>query len=205
MKHIKIFENFSLNETYYDKDEKPLKLGDAVEIQVLTGRYGQTKKYQGKITKMPDQYGSIELDGEYTFQQSFKKVGDKKVAYDKYNDYEHGHETYVKKISSIDPKMAPPKKYRPTYTIKLVDYTKGKNKDKHYASDFPTIATVTGNDEFEKWLKDNYPKAVKLDDKIFQQVLKKYPNWTTDLKRLRIHISAPHASGYLEDYLLDYK
>lgn len=206
MKHLKIFENFdSVNEqVYYDMNKKPLKLGDLVEVQVVTGKYGQTATYQGKITKMPDQFGNIELDNEYTVNSPFENG----VGYYKHNDYEHGHERYVKKIdpSERDAKYDVPKRFRPTYTIRLVDYTGGKNADKNYASDFPVITKIIGTEEFEAWLEENYPTAVKQDNKIRAELVKKYDDdWYKQFKNLNVHQSSPHASGYLMDYLIDYK
>lgn len=210
------FENFKPSsmelggKVYYDKNMKLVKLGDLVEVKEVAGRYGQTKTYQGKITKMPDQFGSIELDGEYTVTSPFHldhKTG-KRIGYSKHDDYEHGHETYVKKITPAERnhKLDVPKRFRPTYTVRFVDYTGGKNKDKHYSSDHPQVAKLVGEDEFNKWIKDNYPNAIKMDSKIQKELVKNYDNdWYKQYPKLTVHESAPHASGYLTDYIIGYK
>lgn len=214
MDHIKEYEEF-MNEEFTGKylymDKKtPLKLGDLVEVQVVTGRYGQTATYQGKITKMPNQYGTFEIDNEYDVSNVFAydfKTGNM-VGYEKHVDYEHGHERYVKKIDKGDynPKMKPPMRYRPEYTVWLVDYTKGKNKDKSSYQDFPRIAEIKGTAEFEKWLAKEYPKAVKKTSEIHKDLVKKYDrDWYKQYPYLQVHQSAQGMSGYLTEYIIGYK
>lgn len=213
MKSIKTFSSF-VNESaseraYYDMDSKPLKLGDFVEVQDVAGPYGQTKTFQGQITKMPDQYGNLELDGEYSVGSGiWSSVSGKTIGFTEHKDYEHGHKKYFKKInkSEVNPKMQVPKRYRPTYTVRLVDYTNGLNADKRSGSDFPAIATIKGTAEFEKWLADNYPTAVKDTQDIRDILSKKYGSaWYKHYPYLEIHQSSPGSSGYLLKYWIGYK
>jgi predicted kinase len=121
--------------TYKDRYGKVVKVGDAIRIKVLTGRYGQTQMYEGVVTKL--EKGQVELDGgkPLTYTADYK-----------HNDYEHGHHIYVEKINKKDIKenLRVPKKFVPTFS--------GTINGKKFA--------VSGRDNFEKWLKKNYPKSV---------------------------------------------
>ena len=212
MDHIKEYEEFNEGavKQYLDMNKKPVKVGDLVEVRVVTGRYGQTATYQGKVTKMPE-YGKssdMELDGEYTVTSPFEydfKTGNM-IGYYRHDDYEHGHERWVKKITKLDPKLQAPRRYKPDYTVWLVDYTNGKNKDKSSYQDFPRIASVKGTAEFQEWLAKEYPKAVKKTPEIHKDLVKKYDrDWYKQYPYLQIHQSSPGSSGYLEEYIIGYK
>lgn len=105
-----------------------LKIGDKVEVKFLTGRYGETTVKKGILVSVDSYRGEnrdnsdvtikLELDKPYTkypgtatpshqigmFTSTYKdgdkmkvSVGFGKGGY-RYNDYEHGHTTYIKKI-----------------------------------------------------------------------------------------------------------
>jgi hypothetical protein len=121
---------------YKDRNDKDVKIGDAIHIRVLVGRYGQTKDFEGIVTKF-DEYGNVELDGE----TSLKYTKDYK-----HNDYEHGHHIWVEKINKkdINENLRVPKKFKPTFS--------GEINGKEFS--------IKGEDEFQEWLDKNYPNAV---------------------------------------------
>jgi hypothetical protein len=97
---------------YFDMNRKPLRLGDLVEVEYTTGRYGQTRKSRGVILGI-NIYGGITLadldsiraweSGKLNFMDQIKSEyiamhWDSKVGHWEHVDFEHGHKNYVKKI-----------------------------------------------------------------------------------------------------------
>jgi predicted ABC-type ATPase len=122
-----------------DRNGKDVKIGDAIHIRVLTGRYGETKDYEGIVTDF-DQFGNVELDGERSvrYQADYK-----------HNDYEHGHHVWVEKINAknINDSLRIPKKFRPTHSSRSLI-----NGEK---------VTFTGDrKEFEEFLAKKYPSSI---------------------------------------------
>jgi DNA repair protein RadC len=122
-----------------DRYGNEVTIGDAIHIRVLTGRYGQTKDYEGIVTNF-DQFGNVELDG----QRSVSYTADYK-----YNDYEHGHYIWVEKINAKDIKenLRVPKKFVPTFS----------SQDKVYGEDVKFTGTEI---ELKEFLKNKYPNSV---------------------------------------------
>jgi ppGpp synthetase/RelA/SpoT-type nucleotidyltranferase len=122
-----------------DRYGNEVKIGDAIHIRVLTGKYGQTKDYEGIVTNF-DKFGNVELDG----QRSVRYTADYK-----HNDYEHGHHIWVEKINAKDIKenLRVPKKFTPTFS----------SRDKVYGED----VIFTGTEiELKEFLKNKYPNSV---------------------------------------------
>ena len=119
-----------------DRYGNDVKIGDAIHIRVLTGRYGQTKDYEGVVTNF-DQFGMVELDGQrsLTYTKDYK-----------FDDYEHGHHIWVEKIKEkdIQENLRVPKKYVSTYS--------GTINGEKFA--------INGKDKFQDWLDKNYPSSV---------------------------------------------
>ena len=119
-----------------DRYGNDVKIGDAIHIRVLTGRYGQTKDYEGVVTNF-DQFGMVELDGQrsLTYTKDYK-----------FDDYEHGHHIWVEKIKEkdIEENLRVPKKYVSTYS--------GTINGEKFA--------INGKDKFQDWLDKNYPSSV---------------------------------------------
>jgi DNA repair protein RadC len=122
-----------------DRYGNDVKIGDAIHIRVLTGRYGQTKDYEGIVTNF-DKFGNVELDG----QRSVNYTADYK-----HNDYEHGHHIWVEKINAKDIKenLRVPKKFIPTFS----------SQNKVYGEDVKFTGTEV---EFKEFLKNKYPNSV---------------------------------------------
>lgn len=84
-----------------DKDSNEVNPGDTVEVKHCTGRYGQTETVTGKFVKA-DCFG-VYLKFNTPYQAGkevmFAISHDKGVFYHEHNDFEHGHETYMKKVS----------------------------------------------------------------------------------------------------------
>jgi hypothetical protein len=151
------------NDPKYDMNDELVSVGDRVEIEYVSGSYGQTNTVQGVITQM-DNIG-LTLDDElyisnpFTYDYKLHKY----VGKGEHKDYEHGHETYVKKINDneIDPKLSI-NKLQYTYDIRLINYLNN-----------PIIKTIKGDRkraraEFDDYLDRNFPEAFKLipfDDK----------------------------------------
>lgn len=129
-------EGGEVNIVKKDRYGNDVKVGDAIHIRVLVGKYGETKDYEGIVTGF-DKYGNVELDGQ------------RKVSYNadyKHNDYEHGHHIWVEKINKNDIKenLRVPKKYVPYYSGTI----NGEN------------FKIVGKEKFKEWLDDNYPNSV---------------------------------------------
>ena len=205
--------NQYLNESikkYYDVNGKIVKVGDLVEIQYCSGRYGQTTKVQGIITKMN---GGVTLDDELYLSNPFNydHNSGNYIGYNKHDDYEHGHETYVKKITKkeLNPKFAI-KKELYTYTVRLIDYSNGKNKDKQYFNQHPTVYEVVdtrknAKEKFENWMKQNYPN-VDLDKHRlipFSDYQKKYREKGKDIggfPRINVIITPMGKESHIVEY-----
>jgi DNA repair protein RadC len=122
-----------------DRYGNDVKIGDAIHIRVLTGRYGQTKDYEGIVTNF-DQFGNVELDGQRSVRYT---------ANYKFDDYEHGHHIWVEKINAKDIKenLRVPKKFVPTFS----------SRDKVYGEDVKFTGT---REEFKEFIKNKYPNSV---------------------------------------------
>lgn len=205
MDHIKRYQDNFLNEgdtppeTYYDMNMEPVEIGDLVEVKVTSGRYGQTKTYQGEITDFGESnVRQIKLDGEKWFSPfEYDHKTRKYVGRGENHTWDHAHTRYCKKITEddLDPKLRVPKAYRPEYTVWYVDYTDGKNKDKSYYHEHPVVASKMNEDQFDKWLQENYPNV-----KTFKYG-EKHPKYD-EVPYLQVHISAQHGSGFLKTYYI---
>lgn len=97
---------------YLDMDRKPLSLGDAIELEHTTGRYGQTRTVRG-ILRGIDRLGGITLAdpssiraweaGKLNFLDQIKSEyiamhWEGRVGYWEHVDFEHGHKNYVKRL-----------------------------------------------------------------------------------------------------------
>jgi len=122
-----------------DRYGNDVKIGDAIHIRVLTGRYGQTKDYEGIVTNF-DQFGNVELDGQRSVRYT---------ANYKFDDYEHGHHIWVEKINATDIKenLRVPKKFVPTFS----------SRNKVYGEDINFTGT---REEFKEFIKNKYPNSV---------------------------------------------
>jgi hypothetical protein len=91
-----------------DRYGNDVRIGDAIHIRILTGRYGQTKDYEGIVTDY-DKFGNVELDGQRKVIYTANYV---------YNDYEHGHHIWAEKIDPKDIRdsLRVPKKFIPTFS-----------------------------------------------------------------------------------------
>jgi len=95
---------------FTDRNGRLIKPGHHVRIQVCTGRYGQTAIRQGTVTKLSNWGGfMIKTDKDFTedcgrFGVQLRKAGSEvyvtvpRGGYQKFEDFEHGHETWVEVI-----------------------------------------------------------------------------------------------------------
>lgn len=213
---IKKYYDFINESVYYDVNDNIINVGDLVEVKYTIGSYGQTKTVQGTITKI-DQYNGITLDDELYLAGIFEYNHNTKTytGYTKINGYEHGHETYIKKISidELKPEYKIPKQMY-TYTIRLVDYSNGKNKDKRYSYEHPIIFEITdtrkkAEEKFKKWMKENYPN-VDLEKNILNFFSnskyvklynsKKEPDNTPSNPRLNVIITPHGKESHIKEY-----
>ena len=211
---IKKYYDFINESVYYDVNDNIINVGDLVEVKYTTGGYGQTKTIQGTITRI-DQYRGITLDDELyiagAFEYDFKTR--RNIGYTKNSDYEHGHTTYVKKITpdNLNPKYEIPKQIY-TYTIRLIDYSNGKNRDKRYGKDHPIIFEIKdtqkkAREKFEKWMKENYPNVDlvknRLDYFSNSEYVKKYNSKVEPdgfLSRPTIEVTVTGKNTYIDEY-----
>ena len=119
-----------------DRYGNEVRIGDAIRIKVLTGRYGQTKIYEGVVTNF-GLFGKVELDGQRELSYTANYI---------HNDYEHGHHIWVEKINEndINENLRVPKKFVPSYSGTI-------NGEKF---------GISGNEKFKEWLNENYPNSV---------------------------------------------
>lgn len=76
-----------------DRNGRRIKLGDRIRYQHCVGRYGQTSISEALVDKPHYQYGEIE---GAVFHLDFS--ADVLRGYNKFDDWEHGHETWVEVI-----------------------------------------------------------------------------------------------------------
>jgi hypothetical protein len=200
MKYIKTFENFNTRFDHYDMNNKILKKGDLVEVKHCVGRYGQTQTVQGELTDINNSGGITLDDGELYIAFPWSHKDGKSIGFDKFEDYEHGHESYVKKINTIDPKYSIPKR-RKSIRVHLVDETKEKHS---YGSDYPVVFDERGtvkevDKKFEEFLKQNYPTAKNGND-LSPDVRKKY--WESKLPHLYVIDTPSGRPSYIIIYYL---
>lgn len=211
---IKKYSDFINESVYYDINDNTISVGDLVEVKYTSGRYGQTKTVQGTITKI-DQYNGITLDDELYLPGVFEYDYNSRryIGYAKNTDYEHGHETYVKKITEDELNTnLTIKKQLYNYQVRLVDYSGGKNRDKRYSSDFPIIFQVldtknVAKEKFENWMKENYPNVDLINNKLvpFSDYIKKYnskresDNYPSN-PRLNVIITPQGKQSIIEEY-----
>ncbi len=94
-----------------DKDGVEVNPDDMVEVKHCTGKYGQTETVVGKFIradffgvylKFNTPYHTFGRHGSYTYEAGkevmFAISQDKGVFYHKHHDYEHGHDTHMKKV-----------------------------------------------------------------------------------------------------------
>jgi len=122
-----------------DRYGNEVRIGDAIRIKVLTGRYGQTNIYEGVVTNF-GLFGKVELDGQRELTYTANYI---------HNDYEHGHHIWVEKINEndINENLRVPKKFVPSYS--------GTINGEKFA--------IQGRDKFQEWLDKNYPNSVFKD------------------------------------------
>lgn len=119
-----------------DRYGNEVRIGDAIRIKVLTGRYGQTKIYEGVVTNF-GLFGKVELDGQRELTYTANYI---------HNDYEHGHHIWVEKINEndINENLRVPKKFVPSYSGTI-------NGEKF---------GISGKEKFKEWLNENYPNSI---------------------------------------------
>lgn len=81
----------------HDRHGNPLHVGDKIRAQVSTGRYGQTKIIEHTITRSHEPYGAINTQAQLI---PFELKGGKGIGHTKFDDFEHGHETWVEKVGA---------------------------------------------------------------------------------------------------------
>lgn len=155
---------------YFDANHELVKIGNLVEVKFTSGKYGQTTIKQGVLTKI-DQYSGVTLDDELyiagVFEYDFESK--KLIGFKEHVDYEHGHTRYLKKIKKDDLRdFYKIKKQLFTYTIRLIDFTEGKNRDKRHSNNFPILLKieddrVNARKKFDDYLEENFPQAVKIN------------------------------------------
>jgi hypothetical protein len=83
--------------TYYeDRHGTQLKVGQVVRVQHCTGRYGQTEIVDGRIAEISP-HGGLTLDQAISRGRFLGKtyVTVTRKGYEKFNDFEHGHEKWT--------------------------------------------------------------------------------------------------------------
>jgi hypothetical protein len=93
------------NYRYVYEDLSPVKIGDMVEAKVTSGRYGETKTHRGIITALPNRWHTIEIDGERVDVFQYNHALQKFVGAGENYTYDHGHKTYLKKITNEPDKL----------------------------------------------------------------------------------------------------
>jgi hypothetical protein len=88
-------------------------------------------------------------------------------------------------------------------TIRLIDFTDGKNQEKQYNQDFDVIETLEDSEDIEVWLNNNYPDAVKHTGRSTSLLFGK--DWVTNNKHISIHIRDPHSNGWNNTYIIPNK
>lgn len=88
-------------------------------------------------------------------------------------------------------------------TIRLIDFTDGKNQEKQYNQDFDVIETLEDYEDIEVWLNNNYPDAVKHTGRSTSLLFGK--DWVTNNKHISIHIRDPHSNGWNNTYVIPNK
>jgi hypothetical protein len=169
----------TIKKTKKDIFNNNVNIGDAIHIRVVTGRYGQTKDYEGIVTDF-DIYGNVELDGQKSLSYKADYTS---------NDYEHGHHIFVEKINPKDIKdnLRVPKKYVPKFS--------GEIDGKRFA--------IQGEKEFKNWAENNYCGSIvgswyRLHNDGWRYLNGEYfCSKKNTYKEIRVHQSAEHSSGYL--------
>ena len=87
--------------------------------------------------------------------------------------------------------------------VRLIDYTDGKNQEKRYSQDFDVIEEFDNIKEFEAWLNNNYPDAVKHKGKNTAEIFGK--DWVTKNKHIDIRVRDPHSNGWGYTYVIPNK
>lgn len=88
--------------TFVDRYGKDLTVGDRVRAQHCTGRYGETSIVEGILLRIGDHTDTyIDAPGGDCIYPGFSPVGGKVLrGYLKHEDYEHGHEQWIEKVSN---------------------------------------------------------------------------------------------------------
>jgi hypothetical protein len=92
-----------------DRNGIILAPGQHVRIQVCTGRYGQVEIREGTITRLGAYYVIMRTHGDFVenmgrFGMHLRRAGTEvsvnvpRDGYEKFSDFEHGHETWVEVI-----------------------------------------------------------------------------------------------------------
>lgn len=100
----------------YDCHQRPLKAGDTILIQHVSGSYGQCRQVKGELVEIDNYAGmTIRLAEDTPRFTVFNRLGsknyqpgdiyycasiftcypDKIIGYSKFEDFEHGHESWV--------------------------------------------------------------------------------------------------------------
>jgi len=85
-------------------------------------------------------------------------------------------------------------------TVRLVDYTNGKNRSKKYSNEFPVLKKFENPKEFKAWLKKKYPKAVEHTGPATEKKFGK--DWIRNYMYLTVRISDPHSNGWDESFII---
>jgi hypothetical protein len=79
----------------YDQYGIQLFVGDKIRYQYCSGRYGQTQIAETVLEKDHYEYGMVD---SATFHWNFAQ--ERMIGYSNHNDFEHGHETWVRVIGN---------------------------------------------------------------------------------------------------------
>jgi len=88
-------------------------------------------------------------------------------------------------------------------TVRLIDFTDGKNQEKKYKQDFDVIEKFDNVEEFKVWLNNNYPDAVEHTGINTTKIFGK--DWVTNNKHISTHIRDPHSNGWNNTYIIPNK
>lgn len=170
-----------------DRYGNEVRIGDAIRIKVLTGRYGQTKIYEGVVTNF-GLFGKVELDGQRELTYTANYI---------HNDYEHGHHIWVEKINEndINENLRVPKKFVPSYSGTI-------NGEKF---------GISGKEKFKEWLNENYPNSIfdswyNLYNKGWRLINNEYVSpEKVPYTEVRVYESAETGQGFLYSLMIPKK
>jgi len=102
---------FNYNSPVFDRNGKPICLGDRIRVKRCIGRYGQTVTEEGVVVeqspredqKTQTSFGQLayrDKNGSLQYAAvEFDRATKRGVCYHKHNDFEHGHERWVEVLT----------------------------------------------------------------------------------------------------------